>query len=63
MELFISYDNKKCKNCKYLKIRKKFFSKEYTYRCGLQISGNLINIESFYCYLYVPKEVNSIDEI
>ena len=55
MELFISYDNKKCKNCKYLKIRKKFFSKEYIYKCGLQIGGNLTNIKSFYCYLYVPK--------
>ena len=55
MELFISYDNKKCKNCKFLIKRKKIFSNKNIYKCGLQISGNLTNIELFYCFLYMPK--------
>ena len=62
MELFISYDNKKCKNCKYLKIRKKFFSKEDAYKCSIQLMGEITNMNLVYCKLYKPKEL-TIDEI
>lgn len=56
MNLFNSYDGKNCKNCKYLITRKKFFSKQKIYKCGIQISGNLLNINSFYCCLYEKKD-------
>ena len=55
MILLSSYEGKQCKNCKFLIKRKKLFSNKSIYECGVQISGNLTNIESFYCCLYTPK--------
>lgn len=55
MDMFLSYNEKKCKNCKYLITRKKIFSKKLVYGCSLQIGSRLENINLFYCCLYKKR--------